>query len=201
MQELCENAENSTYERRSNFPSLEPITIREVQTLAASISRKKALATDMVEDTTLLDAIETSEETAKMFTKLWDESVTNLNSFRQKLTGRLIPLNKVHPQVPDRTQMRPIICLSPIVKLAEARFKNKLDNYMTSRMNICQTGFVRNCGTHVNIVRLLKESFEKRGAIAKVRSYLSTLSLPITTSTWSNYSASSTKSIFWKKRR
>jgi hypothetical protein len=58
--------------------------------------------------------------------------------------------------------MRPIVGLSPIVKLIESRFKSKLDDYMINRMNASQTGFVRNCGTHVNIVRILKQCLARK---------------------------------------
>ena len=49
------------------------------------------------------------------------------------LTGRLILLNKIHPNIPNPNQMRPIIALSPIVKLLEARLKPKLDQYLQEK--------------------------------------------------------------------
>jgi len=58
--------------------------------------------------------------------------------------------------------MRPIVSLSPIVKLLEGRFVVKLTKYLTERMNIAQTGFVPGCGTQVNIQRLIKKCSEKR---------------------------------------
>ena len=75
--------------------------------------------------------------------------------FQRHLIGRLIPLNKVHPEIPRPDEMRPIITLSLISKLVESRFREKLENYMTEQMTPCQVGFVRKCGTHVNIVRLI----------------------------------------------
>jgi len=63
-----------------------------VQELAASISKGKALAMDMVDDTTLLGAIESSDEFAEMFTRLWSSEVTNSPDFQRSLTGRLILL-------------------------------------------------------------------------------------------------------------
>jgi hypothetical protein len=52
--------------------------------------------------------------------------------------------------------MRPIIALSPILKLLESRFREKLEKYMIERMIPCQVGFVRECGTHVNIIRMIR---------------------------------------------
>jgi hypothetical protein len=162
MQELGGDEKHSSFRPRITFPHLEPLTVTEVQKLAANISRAKALANDMVEDSSLFEAIESSGQIAHLFTRLWDSNVTNSPELQRCLTGRLIPLNKVHPKIPSRTQMRPIIGLSPVLKLLESRFKNKLDDYMMSRMNVSQTGFVRNCGTHVNIVRILKQCLAKK---------------------------------------
>ncbi len=162
MQELCGEEQKSSFRVRDTFPHLEPLSITELKALVASISRSKALADDMVEDSTLLESLESSNILADVFTRLWDQEVTNSPAFQRSLTGRLIPLNKVHPKIPNRTQMRPIVGLSPIVKLIESRFKSKLDDYMINRMNASQTGFVRNCGTHVNIVRILKQCLARK---------------------------------------
>ena len=52
--------------------------------------------------------------------------------------------------------MRSIIDLSPILKVVESRFRDKLKIYMSNQMMKSQVGFVTNCETHVNIVRLIK---------------------------------------------
>ena len=69
---------------------------------------------------------------------------------------KTVPLNKVHPEISKPDEMRPIISLSPILKLVESRFREKLERHMTEKMTPCQVGFVRECGTHVNIVRLIR---------------------------------------------
>jgi hypothetical protein len=130
--------------------------------MVEGISSNKAVANDMVEDTTLFDAIKNSEEVAKMFTHLWDKDVLNSRDLKRCLSGRLVPLNKVHPSVPTRREMRPIVALSPVVKLMEVRLKAKLDQYMEDRMHISQIGFVRGCGTHLNIVRLVRHCLERK---------------------------------------
>jgi len=96
-----------------------------------------------------------------MFTSLWDKDVTNTKEFERHLTGRLVPLNKVHPEIPKPDEMRPIIALSPILKLLESRFREKLENYLLEQMIPSQVGFVRYCGTHVNIVRLVNRCLTK----------------------------------------
>ena len=71
-------------------------------------------------------------------------------------TGRLVSLNKIHPNIPKPDEIRPIIALSLILKLVECRFRDKLENFMTNQMMKSQIGLIRNCGTHENIVRLIK---------------------------------------------
>ena len=68
--------------------------------------------------------------------------------------------------------MRPIIALSLItnLKLVESRFRNQLENYMASHMMQSQVRFVRNCGTHVNIVRLIKRCQIRYNSIGRLKS-------------------------------
>ena len=86
---------------------------------------------------------------AKIFTHLWESKITNSKDFQRHLTGRLVPLNKVHTNIPKPDKMRPVIALSSILKLVESRFRDKLENYMTNKIMQSQVGFVRNCGTHI----------------------------------------------------
>ena len=41
---------------------------------------------------------------------------------------------------------------------------------MTNQMMQFQVGFVRNCGTHVNIVRLIKKCLTRYNSIGKLKS-------------------------------
>ena len=66
--------------------------------------------------------------------------------------------------------MRPIIALSPILKLLESRFRDKIENYMLNQMMQSQVEFVRNCVTHVNIVRLIKRCLTRNNGIGKLKS-------------------------------
>ena len=49
--------------------------------------------------------------------------------------ARLVPLNKVHPDIPKDGEFRPIIILSPLYKFLELRFLPKLQRYMSNRMD------------------------------------------------------------------
>ena len=65
---------------------------------------------------------------------MWDLNITNSKDLERHLTGRLVLLNKVHPNIPKPNEMKPIIALSPILKLVESRFRDKLENYMMNYM-------------------------------------------------------------------
>ena len=49
---------------------------------------------------------------AAIFRDLWSPDAMAIPGMLKHLTGRLIPLNKIHPLIPQPTQMRPIIALS-----------------------------------------------------------------------------------------
>ena len=58
----------------------------------------------------------------------------NTKEIKHFLTERFIPLNKVHPDTPTRLQIRPIVALSPLLKLLKARFAQSLHKYMDNNM-------------------------------------------------------------------
>jgi len=70
--------------------------------------------------------------------------------------ARLLALNKVSPEVPDRKQFRSILIQSPIIKLLEARFLPKLQKYMKDDLVKSQTGFVPGTGIQVNLERAIQ---------------------------------------------
>ena len=78
-------------------------------------------------------------------------------------------LNKVHPIIPKPDKMRPIILLSSILKLLESRFRDKLENYMINQTMQSQVGFVRNCRTYVNIVRIIKRCLTRYNGTGKLK--------------------------------
>jgi len=49
-----------------------------------------------------------------------------LRRYPEIFSSRLIPLNKIHPNLPNKTQMRPIVVTSALFKVLELRFADEL---------------------------------------------------------------------------
>ena len=82
-----------------------------------------------------------------------------------------MPLNKVHPNIPKPDEMSHIIALSSILKLVESNLEiNSNIIYMSNQMIQSQVGFLKNCRTHVNIVRLIKRCRTRYNRIGKLKS-------------------------------
>ena len=145
-----------SYIKTQSFPNLPPLTPKEIMNLAEELKINKAIANDLMTDTEIITLIRSDAKYASIFSGMWTESMT---SMKKHLTGRLILLNKAHPKIPLPTEMRPIIALSPLLKLLEIRFKPKLDLYLNNRLTRTQTGFVQKCGTQINILRVLERCY------------------------------------------
>ena len=91
------------------------------------------------------------QKTAHELRDLWRCELDSFLTGEDTWAGRLIPLNKVSPTAPNRKQMRPILVQSAIVKLLEARFLPKLQDYMVNKLTPCQTGFIPQMGIQVNL--------------------------------------------------
>ena len=124
----------STYKKTYKFPTLPQISIEEFRSLVKKLKKNKALASDLVADTPLYNAIIKNPKITEMFSNLWSSDIMNNNEMKKHLVGRLITLNKVHPDIPKPMQMRPIIALSPLLKILEIRFKPKLDRYLNEKI-------------------------------------------------------------------
>lgn len=83
------------------------------------------------------------------------EFFSRVGSF-DDIVARLVALNKVHPNIPSRGEFRPIIIMSLIVKIMEARWLPKLQNYMITKLCPAQTGFVPGKGVFTNIFRAIR---------------------------------------------
>jgi len=70
--------------------------------------------------------------------------------------SRIIPLNNDHPNVPRFDRFRPIIVNSPLIKLLEGRFLEKLNEYLVKKMFPGQVGFVPGCGVLMNLTRAVE---------------------------------------------
>ena len=149
------------YSEEEPFPWLGEPTDEEMTDMLRQLSTNKALAFDGVTD--ILFSKEYRTVTGHKLKNLWNVLAQGNNILRVHFDQRLLPLNKVHPQVPKPQDCRPIIVSSPLVKLLEVRIKRKLEKYIMENLICCQTGFVPNSGISVNQVRLL-ERVRKRTA-------------------------------------
>ena len=64
---------------------------------------------------------------------MWRNEV--ISQLPDMFQARLVPLNKVWPEIPTREQFRPIVVLSPLFKWIESRFIEKLRTYMVENMD------------------------------------------------------------------
>ena len=133
------------------FPFMNDKTTTEMKGVLDRLWNGKAITWDGVTDSIFQKGWK--ERSAIIFKDLWK----NLNLIRNKhFESRLIPLNKIHPKVPSRKDMRPIVVNSPIVKLIEAGLMPELSEYLTKKLHPGQTGFVPGNGIFVNINRIIQ---------------------------------------------
>ena len=168
------------------FPCLPELKCTEVESLMLQLSSNKAIAFDGISNTLFSTIKEKNElnsceidrenekkrdestkkgcsekesnleKSAKILTNLWSLPLHNFQELEETWNTRLVPLNKVFPQVPTRKEMRPIAVQSPLVKLLESRFLPDLQKYLNKKLDRSQTGFIRKMGIQVNLVRALE---------------------------------------------
>ncbi len=117
------------------------------------LSHGKALSCDLVSDT-FLDATHV-QRASQVLNDLWSCPLEEVPFIDKHFQGRLIPLNKKHPETPARHEFRPILVLSSVFKTMESRFLPKAQAFLNERSNRGQVGFVQGCGVQVNIARAL----------------------------------------------
>lgn len=93
------------------------------------------------------------ERAAEVFTpEFWKStSTTSLH-----LEGRLICLNKGMSLSPELSELRPILIMSPIVRLLEKPIAEELSIYCNEHCHSSQAGFLRDKTTSTNLCRLVK---------------------------------------------
>lgn len=147
---------------RKPFPKLERMNEIEVEELIETISTNKAIAYDATSDILFKKSngsegeIPNIKKTAMKLRNLWRIDFDSIEGMEDSWDSRLVPLNKVFPHTPSRTQLRPITIQSPVIKLLEAKFAKKLHNYLNTKLDRAQVGFVKGLGIQVNLVRALK---------------------------------------------
>src|SRR5688572_14051048 len=104
------------------------------------LSTNKAIAFDAVSDLLFKGSPEQQEgrpsnlrRAAQKLRNIWRLELDQMREMEDTWAARLIPLNKSDSQTPSRKQFRPILVQSPLVKLLEARFLPKLQEYLNLR--------------------------------------------------------------------
>ncbi len=120
--------------KKDKFPKLSPMTQQEVEDIMSLLSSNKAMAFDATSDIIFKDSpLQENRKkpsyrsrAAQKLRDLWRVELDQMLGMGDTWAARLIPLNKVFPDIPTRTQLRPILVQSPLIKLLEARFLPKL---------------------------------------------------------------------------
>jgi len=127
----------------------------EVLNLLKGVSVGKALSYDLFADS-LLKSPKALERLSDILQDLWSKALNDISNIEDLFKTRLLALNKVHPRTPKKEEFRPIIIMSALIKIMEARWMNKLKKLMVSSLCPSQTGFVPGQGTFSNIFRVIK---------------------------------------------
>ena len=145
----------------TEFPNMPPLSDQDASEIIDAMSSGKALAYDLFSDIIFNGA--NKDKFKGMIKNLWtEENLSKLDS--RHFLARLIPLNKKHPDVPTPQEIRPIIVMSPLYKLLEARLLPKLRNYLISKLARSQIGFVSSMDVSVNIQRALEQVKKRTNA-------------------------------------
>ncbi len=135
------------------FPDMRELCYEEAMALVERMSTNKAISTDLFSD--VIFQPQFREKTAEVIQNLWSkESLDCLDM--TNFEARLIPLNKKYPEIPKPEEFRPIVIMSSIIKLLEARTLESLQRYQVSKMHRSQVGFVPTLDIYVNIHRAIK---------------------------------------------
>ena len=126
-----------------------------MESIILALSHDKAIAFDGLSD--VMFKKELAKLTSSKLKDIWSINLDEVAGLKKSWVLRLIPLNKVFPETPTRTQLRPIVISSPLIKLLEARFLEKLKIYLNEKLDRSQTGFVDKMGIQVNLHRALKQ--------------------------------------------
>ena len=132
--------------------SLPPLKIEELRYIVTKLNRSKALPNVTIPDTIITERKD--DAILKSLNQLWD--IDFLMKHPEIFDMKVIPLNKVHPRLPNPKQMRPIFATSAVFKIMELRFNHKLTTIYQSLPELArfQVGFLPGLSTQINIVRM-----------------------------------------------
>ena len=142
------------------FPDLPELDSGQVDMLLSSLASGKAISFDLFSDTILKNE-QTVKKLSQILRDLWSRNLNKIDNLTKIFKARLIALNKVHPHIPKKEEFRPIIIMSLIVKIMEARWLPKLEDYMIKHLCPAQTGFVPGQGVFTNIFRTISRIRER----------------------------------------
>ena len=112
-EQLAKTIEEIQIDKRWNFleekpfPKLSRLSAKEVQNLIEGFSTNKAITLDGLSD--VMFKKEHIKRTSEIFRDLWSIDLNQIQVIKSSFTSRLIPLNKIFPNIPNRKQMRPIL--------------------------------------------------------------------------------------------
>jgi len=141
------------------LPELPPITEEELQKTLKHISTKKALTKFPVPDE-LIHLIP-SNKLSTFFSEIWNPNF--IETFPELFDCKLIPLNKIHPRIPNCDQISPIVATNVIFKIIEARFNDELQEkfWKLEGCSYSQFGFLKNMNSQSQIFNLLHQTILK----------------------------------------
>ena len=144
---------NRAYKDWNSLPSLPKPSKTELERILSRVSQHKALTSFPVPDEFIKYLL--NNDLTSVLTNLWDTST--LDQFPEIFYCKLIPLNKVHPQVPAVSQMRPIVATNPLFKVLELRFAEELHQkfWELKGFALSQFGFLKLMSTQAQIFNLL----------------------------------------------
>ena len=141
------------YLEEKPFPVLPVLSVEQITLLLERLSYGKAITLDGITDSIFKK--ENVNRVAEIFKDLWSTDLSQIKGIEASFTSRLVPLNKVFPNILTRKQMRPILVCSSLQKLLESRFLPKLMDYLKNKLNKSQIGFVPGQGIEVNLLRAI----------------------------------------------
>ena len=152
----------------SNAPrtpfQIEPIdstTLEETEKCIDVISQGKGMGLDCIPDTILKLPISALQNKLLQFTNLVFKNQHIPSAFS---CARLRLLNKLKVGTPTIDDLRPIIIISPMIKLIESIALKELKAKLEPEITAAQTGFIQKLGTQVHILRLLGRIFDIRNS-------------------------------------
>ena len=165
LNDIQNSEEFHQYAGNLPFPDLPQLDPSEIKLLLSKLSTGKAVSFDLFSDLVLRDE-ELLIRLSELLKDLWSGKLNDLDSLGEIFKARLVALNKAHPRVPNKEEFRPIIILSLIVKIMEARWLPKLQEYAIKKLCPSQTGFVTGQGVFTNVFRVI-ERIKERTEIKK----------------------------------